>query len=85
MNDINKNLLLLFFIYSTFAIVDSIGTCYAVTLYNIVQGQGVIIGDSVAIPEPYVTHVNFAGSGDQVSVNVTRAVKIRFFCSHDQN
>ncbi|XP_072024550.1 tetratricopeptide repeat protein 5-like [Amphiura filiformis] len=49
----------------TFAIVDSIGACYAVTLYNIAQGQGVIIGDSVAIPEPYVTHINFAGRGDQ--------------------
>ena len=35
------------------------GTCVAVTLYNIAQGQGVIIGDSVAIPEPYVTKVNF--------------------------
>ncbi|XP_002735299.1 tetratricopeptide repeat protein 5-like [Saccoglossus kowalevskii] len=36
----------------TFAMVDSEGTCFAVTLYNIAPGYGVIIGDSVAIPEP---------------------------------
>ncbi|PIK44223.1 putative tetratricopeptide repeat protein 5 isoform X1 [Apostichopus japonicus] len=38
----------------TFAIVDSEGSCYVVNLYNVAQGQGVIIGDSVAIPEPHI-------------------------------
>ncbi|XP_071823555.1 tetratricopeptide repeat protein 5-like isoform X2 [Apostichopus japonicus] len=52
----------------TFAIVDSEGSCYVVNLYNVAQGQGVIIGDSVAIPEPHIMkndlsvddkHINF--------------------------
>ncbi|XP_070574963.1 tetratricopeptide repeat protein 5-like [Ptychodera flava] len=37
----------------TFAMVDAEGTCFAVTVYNIAPGYGVIIGDTVAIPEPY--------------------------------
>lgn len=45
--------------YSTFCLVDRLGTCVAVTVYNFAEGKGVIIGDSVAIPEPYVTDVNF--------------------------
>ncbi|KAM8780400.1 tetratricopeptide repeat protein 5 isoform 2-T2 [Rhynchonycteris naso] len=36
----------------TFGLVDSDGPCYAVMVYNIVQSWGVLIGDSVAIPEP---------------------------------
>ncbi|XP_071508817.1 tetratricopeptide repeat protein 5-like [Diadema antillarum] len=43
----------------TFAIVDSEGSCYAVNVFNIAQGQGVIIGDTVAIPEPYLRRVDF--------------------------
>ncbi|GJQ77322.1 hypothetical protein Trydic_g20740 [Trypoxylus dichotomus] len=43
----------------TFCLVDRLGTCVAVTVYNFAEGKGVIIGDSVAIPEPYVTDVNF--------------------------
>ncbi|XP_013413311.1 tetratricopeptide repeat protein 5 [Lingula anatina] len=38
----------------TFCMVDSADTCCAVTLYNVAPGYGVKIGDSVAIPEPYV-------------------------------
>lgn len=38
--------------------VDKEETCIAVTLYNLAKGKGVIIGDSVAIPEPYLTHVH---------------------------
>lgn len=37
---------------STFGLVDSDGPCYAVMVYNMVQSWGVLIGDSVAIPEP---------------------------------
>lgn len=29
-------------------------------VYNLAEGKGVIIGDSVAIPEPYVTDVEFS-------------------------
>lgn len=44
---------------STFCLVDKEETCMAVTVYNLAQGKGVIIGDSVAIPEPYLTEVHF--------------------------
>ncbi|XP_071784948.1 tetratricopeptide repeat protein 5-like [Asterias amurensis] len=43
----------------TFAMVDAEGTCFAVNIYNIAQGQGTIIGDSVAVPEPYVQSNDF--------------------------
>jgi len=43
---------------STFCIVDSESTCCSVTVYNLVQGWGVKIGDSVAIPEPFLQRVN---------------------------
>ena len=44
---------------STFCLCDKQG-CISVTIYNMVQGGGVKIGDSVAIPEPYgqVVQVN---------------------------
>lgn len=32
----------------------------AVTLYNLAQGKGVTVGDSVAIPEPFVIHHQFS-------------------------
>lgn len=32
----------------------------AVTVYNLAEGRGVSVGDSVAIPEPYLTHHTFA-------------------------
>ena len=44
---------------STFCVVDSEATCCSVTVYNIVQGWGVKIGDSVAIPEPFLQRVDF--------------------------
>lgn len=43
----------------TFCLVDKFGTCVCVTIYNLAEGKGVIIGDSVAIPEPFVTEVKF--------------------------
>ena len=42
----------------TFIIVDKGGTPLVVTLYNLSPGKGVIIGDTVAIPEPHFTHIN---------------------------
>lgn len=45
--------------FSTFCLVDKVGTCVVVTVYNLANGKGVIIGDSVAIPEPYITDVQF--------------------------
>lgn len=49
----------LIFYFSTFCIVDAKSMCVAVTVYNLADGKGVIIGDSVAIPEPYVTRHKF--------------------------
>ncbi|PNF35240.1 Tetratricopeptide repeat protein 5 [Cryptotermes secundus] len=43
----------------TFCLVDKEETCMAVTVYNLAEGKGVIIGDSVSIPEPYLTKVHF--------------------------
>ena len=45
---------LILFVCSTFSIVDSEGTCFPITLYNLRAGCGVIVGDTVAIPEPFV-------------------------------
>ncbi|XP_057657747.1 tetratricopeptide repeat protein 5-like [Diorhabda carinulata] len=43
----------------TFCMVDKDGTCVVVTIFNLAAGKGVIIGDSVAIAEPFVTDVDF--------------------------
>ncbi|XP_045480809.1 tetratricopeptide repeat protein 5-like [Harmonia axyridis] len=43
----------------TFCMVDETGDCVVVTLFNLADGKGVIIGDSIAIPEPLVTDVDF--------------------------
>lgn len=39
--------------------MDKLGHVVAVTVFNMAESRGVIIGDSVAIPEPYVTDVDF--------------------------
>uniref|UniRef100_T1J2A1 Tetratricopeptide repeat protein 5 OB fold domain-containing protein n=1 Tax=Strigamia maritima TaxID=126957 RepID=T1J2A1_STRMM len=41
----------------TFCLIDKKSVCWSVTIYNIAQGKGVIIGDSVAIPEPFVQQI----------------------------
>ena len=43
--------------FSIFCMVDQDETCLPVSVYNLAQGSGVKIGDSVAIPEPYLQHV----------------------------
>ncbi|OXU21450.1 hypothetical protein TSAR_000589 [Trichomalopsis sarcophagae] len=43
-----------------FCMVDEEKTCMAVTLYNLAKGKGVTVGDSVAIPEPFLTHHQFS-------------------------
>lgn len=40
--------------------VDKESTCVVVTIFNLADGKGVIIGDSVAIAEPYMTDVDFS-------------------------
>lgn len=46
--------------FSAFCIVDADKMCMAVTVYNLAKGRGVTVGDSVAIPEPYVIHQKFS-------------------------
>jgi tetratricopeptide (TPR) repeat protein len=43
----------------TCCIADSNGDCVAMTIYNLAGGHGLIIGQSVAIPEPYVENIDF--------------------------
>ncbi|KAG7330267.1 hypothetical protein KOW79_006489 [Hemibagrus wyckioides] len=38
----------------TFGMMDSEETCYVVMVYNIADGWGVLIGDTVVVPEPHV-------------------------------
>ena len=44
--------------------VDSEGTCIPGTVYNMAYGTGVKIGDSVAIPEPFVQTVGVDHKGE---------------------
>jgi hypothetical protein len=39
--------------------VDAEKNCVAVTMYNLKAGTGVIIGDTVAVAEPFMERVNF--------------------------
>ena len=48
----------IWYFYSTFCLVDEEGTCIPVNVYNIAQGSGVKIGDSVAIAEPFVQRIS---------------------------
>ncbi|XP_066252294.1 tetratricopeptide repeat protein 5-like [Euwallacea similis] len=43
----------------TYCSIDKTGSVIVTTVFNLANGKGVIIGDSVAIPEPYVTDVDF--------------------------
>ncbi|KAK2180329.1 hypothetical protein NP493_447g01045 [Ridgeia piscesae] len=43
-----------------FCLLDKTSTCFAVTVYNMADGQGVKIGDSVAIAEPFLQIVDVA-------------------------
>ena len=60
------NLINVFIIFSTFCLTDKNSKCIAVNLYNLAPGKGVIIGDSVAIAEPFFSTVNL-DIKDQVS------------------
>ncbi|KAM9329852.1 tetratricopeptide repeat protein 5 [Gastrophryne carolinensis] len=47
----------------TFGLVDTDGTCYAVMVYNMVESWGVLIADSVTIPEPHMKQHNVQHKG----------------------
>lgn len=36
-----------------FVLIDSAGNCIAVSVFNLAVGKGMIVGDAVAIPEPF--------------------------------
>ena len=57
---------------STFGMVDSEETCCVVMVYNTADNWGVLIGDSVVIPEPQVKRHSVAHN-DQVSVSFSTA------------
>jgi len=49
-----------------FTMVDADKNCVAVTLYNLKAGVGVIIGDTVAIAEPFMEKIDFEFDPDSV-------------------
>ncbi|XP_036736519.2 tetratricopeptide repeat protein 5 isoform X1 [Manis pentadactyla] len=56
----------------TFGLVDSDGPCCAVMVYNMVQSWGVLIGDSVAIPEPNLRLHQIQHKGKEYSFSSVR-------------
>ncbi|KAJ8979943.1 hypothetical protein NQ317_002022 [Molorchus minor] len=56
----------------TFCLVDKTGKCVVVTIFNLADGKGVIIGDSVAIPEPYLTDVDFSYKENEYKFRLIR-------------
>ncbi|XP_053118675.1 tetratricopeptide repeat protein 5 isoform X2 [Hemicordylus capensis] len=57
----------------TFGLTDSPeGPCFAVTVYNMAQSWGVLIGDSVAIPEPHLRHHHIQHQGKSFSFSGIR-------------
>lgn len=49
--------------FSTFCMLDEAETCMPVNVYNLAQGSGVKIGDTVAIPEPFIQHITVNHKG----------------------
>uniref|UniRef100_A0ABM5EIS1 Tetratricopeptide repeat protein 5 n=1 Tax=Pogona vitticeps TaxID=103695 RepID=A0ABM5EIS1_9SAUR len=57
----------------TFGLMDSVeGPCVAVTVYNMAQSWGVLIGDSVALPEPHLRHQNIQYQGKSFTFSSIR-------------
>ena len=44
----------------TCCVVDSAGDCAAVSIYNLAAGQGLVVGDTVAVPEPWCERFELA-------------------------
>lgn len=64
-----------FLLCSTFGMVDSEEVCIVVMVYNTADSWGVLIGDTVVIPEPQVKR-NSITHKDEVSVNTCRIVSL---------
>merc|ERR1711874_85987 len=56
----------------TFCMIDSSSQCIAVTLYNLAPGKGVIIGDSVAIAEPFFTNIDLTHKQKRYTFKLVR-------------
>ena len=56
----------------TFIMSDSKGDCLVVTLYNLSPGKGVIIGDTVAIPEPFFTQIDISWENTEYKFSLVR-------------
>lgn len=56
----------------TFCLMDKTSRCLVVTLYNLSPGRGVIIGDSVAIAEPYFSRVELVHRGKDMKFDLVR-------------
>ncbi|XP_054713121.1 tetratricopeptide repeat protein 5-like [Uloborus diversus] len=56
----------------TFCMIDQAENCFAVNVYNMMQGKGVIIGDSVSIHQPFVQHFNFTFKNKTFSFSSVR-------------
>ena len=56
----------------TFIMSDGRGDCIVVTLYNLSPGKGVIIGDTVAVPEPFFTAIDLDWAGAKYQFSLVR-------------
>ena len=54
---------------------DRTGRSVAVNLYNLAPGKGVIIGDSVAIAEPYFTRVSVSTTSTSSSSSEAKSIE----------
>jgi len=55
-----------------FVLVDASGRCIVVSVFNLAVGKGMIVGDSVAIPEPFVQHHELKiGSGNKAETDAS--------------
>lgn len=50
-----------------FILMDKNEDCVAVSVFNLAIGKGVIVGDSVALPEPYLEEVNLQLEEQQIT------------------
>ncbi|KAL0272819.1 UNVERIFIED_CONTAM: hypothetical protein PYX00_005650 [Menopon gallinae] len=58
----------------TFVMVDQNEESIVVTVYNLAEGKGVLIGDYVAVPEPYLSNVKISFENKDYTFNSVRVV-----------
>ncbi|XP_038630749.1 tetratricopeptide repeat protein 5 [Scyliorhinus canicula] len=56
----------------TFGLIDADGSCLAVMVYNIAESWGVLIGDTVAVPEPHLKQHSIEHSGKSFTFSSVR-------------